>query len=63
MVIGKRAVAEIDASGGRLGARGQAQAGYVLGIIGTVLLVLSLVVGVIAAATGNFSFQIGSDLG
>jgi hypothetical protein len=42
-VIGKRAVAEIDASGGRLGGRGQAQTGYVLGIVGTVLLGLGLV--------------------
>jgi len=41
-VIGKRTVTEIDASGGRLGGRGQAQAGYVLGIVGTVLLGLGL---------------------
>jgi hypothetical protein len=41
--IGKRAVNEIDASGGRLGGRGQAQAGYILGIIGTILLGLGLV--------------------
>lgn len=39
-VIGARAVKEIDASGGRLGGRGQAVAGKVLGIVGTVLLVL-----------------------
>lgn len=41
-VIGKRTVSEIDASGGRLGGRGQAQAGYVLGIVGTVLLGLGV---------------------
>jgi len=41
-VMGKRTVSEIDASGGRLGGRGAAQAGYVLGIIGTVLLGLGL---------------------
>jgi hypothetical protein len=41
-VMGKRTVAEIDASGGRLGGRGSAQAGYVLGVVGTVLLGLSL---------------------
>jgi hypothetical protein len=40
--IGKRAVAEIDASGGRLGGRSQAQTGYILGIVGTVLLGLGL---------------------
>lgn len=44
--IGKRAVDEIDASGGRLTGRGSAQAGYILGIIATVLLVLGLVLAV-----------------
>ena len=48
--IGKGAVDEIDASNGRMGGRGAAQAGYVLGLIGTILLGLALlvVVGVIA---------------
>jgi len=41
--MGKRTLNEIDASQGRLGGRGAAQAGYVLGIVGTVLLGLSLV--------------------
>jgi hypothetical protein len=36
--IGKQTVDEIDAAQGRLGGRGPAQAGYVLGIVGTVLL-------------------------
>lgn len=36
--IGGKAVKEIDASGGAYGGRGQAQAGYIMGIIGTVLL-------------------------
>ena len=36
--IGKQAVDEIDDSHGQLGGRGAAQAGYVLGIVGTVLL-------------------------
>lgn len=40
--VGKRTVAEIDASGGRLGGRGQAQAGYILGIVGTIFLGLGL---------------------
>jgi len=40
--IGKRTVDEIDASQGRLGGRGSAQAGYILGLIGTVLLGLGL---------------------
>jgi uncharacterized membrane protein YjgN (DUF898 family) len=42
-VIGKRAVNEIDASHGQLGGRGSAQAGYIMGIIGTALLALGLV--------------------
>jgi uncharacterized membrane protein YjgN (DUF898 family) len=42
--MGKRAVAEIDASNGRLGGRGSAEAGYVLGIVGTVLLGLGVLV-------------------
>ncbi len=41
-VTGKRTLAEIDASQGRWAGRGQAQAGYVLGIVGTVLLGLGL---------------------
>jgi len=41
-VMGKKTLQEIDASGGRVGGRGQAQAGYILGIVGTVLLGLSL---------------------
>jgi TRAP-type C4-dicarboxylate transport system permease small subunit len=49
--IGRRTVAEIDASQGRLGGRGAAQAGYVLGIVGTVLLgfAVLMVVGLLAA--------------
>jgi hypothetical protein len=47
--MGKKALNEIDASGGRIGGRGQVQAGYVLGIVGTVLLGLSvLLLGVYA---------------
>ena len=58
--IGKRTVDEIDASQGRLGGRGSAQAGYILGLIGTVLLGLGLlflvgivVVTIIGAATSS----------
>ena len=43
LVTGKRTLAEIDASQGRWGGRGAAQAGYVLGIVGTVLLALAVV--------------------
>ena len=54
-VIGKRAVDEIDASGGRLGGRGVAQAGKILGIIGTVLVILGLLVFVLVLTIGGFA--------
>ncbi|WP_299049822.1 DUF4190 domain-containing protein [uncultured Nocardioides sp.] len=63
-VTGGRAVREIDASGGTLGGRGDAQAGYVMGIVGTVLLVLGslfvllyviLVIGLFAGFLGVLS--------
>jgi uncharacterized membrane protein YjgN (DUF898 family) len=60
--IGRTAVREIDASGGRYGGRGAAQAGYVLGVIGTVILILGVlffavvavivVVGSVSSTTG-----------
>jgi hypothetical protein len=45
--IGKRTRDEIDASNGQLGGRGSAQAGYVLGLIGTILLGLGLLFGIL----------------
>lgn len=42
-VMGNRVVREIDASGGRVGGRGSANAGRICGIVGTVLLILSVV--------------------
>jgi Domain of unknown function (DUF4190) len=45
--IGKRTLDEIDGSNGQLGGRGTAQAGYVLGIIGTVVLLLGLLAGLL----------------
>lgn len=59
-VMGKKTVEEIDASGGAIGGRGAANAGYVLGIVATVLLGLSLLVlvaligfGIIGAVTSS----------
>ncbi len=40
--VGRRAVKEIDASQGRLGGRGNARAGMIMGVIGTVLLILAI---------------------
>ncbi|MGQ4597117.1 DUF4190 domain-containing protein [Nocardia sp. R6R-6] len=45
-VMGKRALNEIDSSGGAIGGRGNVNAGYICGIIATVLLCLSLLFGV-----------------
>ena len=42
--LGSKSMKEIDASQGRLGGRGMAQAGKIMGIIGTVLLAILLVV-------------------
>ncbi|MGL5810963.1 MAG: DUF4190 domain-containing protein [Nocardioides sp.] len=57
--MGGKAVKEIDASGQQVGGRDHAQAGRILGIIGTVLLVLALLGGVgslaIGIATGDFN--------
>lgn len=44
IVVGRRALREIDDAQGRLGGRGMAQAGFVLGIVGTVLGALALLV-------------------
>lgn len=42
-IMGNRVVAEVDAAGGAYAGRDQANIGRILGIIGTVLLVLSIV--------------------
>ena len=60
--IGKKTVAEIDASGGQLGGRSQAQAGYILGIVGTVLLILGILFFILAAVTGGLSFEAGTNI-
>ncbi len=41
--MGKKTLDEIDASQGQVGGRGAAQAGYILGIVGTVLLGLGII--------------------
>lgn len=40
--LGRKSLNEIDASGGWLGGRGQAQAGFIMGIIGTAMWALAL---------------------
>jgi hypothetical protein len=46
-VMGNRVLAEIDASGGRVGGRSTANAGRICGIVGTALLGLYLVAGIV----------------
>jgi hypothetical protein len=41
-VMGNRVIQEIDASGGRIGGRGPANAGRICGIVGTILLGLGV---------------------
>ena len=56
-VLGKRAVREIDASGGTLGGRTQAQVGYIMGMIVTILMIIGVVVAAViiiaAVASSN----------
>jgi len=63
-ILGQQAVREIDASRGQLGGRSQAQAGYILGIIGTIygaLMILAVigffVLTVVLAATVDDGFE------
>ena len=43
VVMGRKALTEIDASGGAIGGRGQVMAGYICGIIATALMVLAII--------------------
>lgn len=59
-VMGSRVVREIDASGGQLGGRSQAQAGRICGIVGTCLIgvgllfvVIIVVIALAGLATGT----------
>ena len=57
LIMGRISMKRIDRSQGTLGGRGMALAGFILGIIGTVLLVLAIiavVVIIVIAASGGF---------
>jgi len=53
IIVGRKATREIDASGGQLEGRGMAQAGYVLGIVGTVLGALALLLVLFLVVLGG----------
>ncbi|MFC7496557.1 MULTISPECIES: DUF4190 domain-containing protein [unclassified Nocardioides] len=59
LVLGRVAMKRIDRSEGRLGGRGMALAGFILGIIGTALLVLAIIgviiLIVVAASSEDYS--------
>ena len=55
LVLGGRVRKEIDAAPGQYSGRGLATAGWVLGIISVVLLVLAVVFVIIGVAVGAFS--------
>ncbi len=48
-VMGRRALKEIDSSGGTIGGRGLVLAGYICGIVATVVLALVVVILVLVA--------------
>jgi uncharacterized membrane protein YjgN (DUF898 family) len=46
-VMGNRVVREIDASAGQVGGRSQANAGRICGIVGTVMIGVGLLIGIV----------------
>lgn len=56
MFLGRSSIKRIDASQGQLGGRGQAQAGFVMGLIGTVFLVLLIALVVVVIVWFNNAF-------
>jgi Domain of unknown function (DUF4190) len=53
IVMGKNAMAEIDAAPGRYGNRGTIKAGFICGIIGTALSAVGILLNVILLAAGQ----------
>ena len=46
IILGRNALAEIDAAPGQFGGRGQVNAGYICGIVGTVLSVIGIIINI-----------------
>jgi len=53
IIVGRNTTREIDASQGQLDGRGMAQAGFVLGIVGTVIFGLALLLVIVVFALGG----------
>jgi len=60
-IIGKRAEREIEASNGALTGDGMAKAGWILGLIAIVLMVLGILVFILLLAGGLMSADTSSD--
>ncbi|AXK87368.1 DUF4190 domain-containing protein [Nocardia farcinica] len=57
-IMGRRALNEIESSGGTIGGQGNVKAGYICGIIGTIILalyLLALVVVIVIAIIGGIA--------
>jgi hypothetical protein len=52
LILGRKATREIDASQGQLEGRGMAQAGFILGIVGTAVGVVALLIVVVVFVFG-----------
>ncbi|WP_280433390.1 DUF4190 domain-containing protein, partial [Nocardia brasiliensis] len=59
-VMGKRALNEIDASGGAMGGRSNVMVGYVCGIISSVLIILGILFVVLFVVLGLLGVWAGS---
>ncbi len=57
---GKEVMNEIDASGGRMGGRGQAQTGYVCGIVATIFLIIGVIGLVLVLSLGGVGAYLDS---
>ena len=57
IIMGRGALSEIDANPTAYGNRGTVFAGYLCGIIGTVLSALGIVLWIILLATGSYEFS------
>ena len=51
IILGRTALQEIDSNPGQYGGRGQVNAGYICGIIGTVLSVVGIIINIIVAVS------------
>jgi len=49
IILGRTALSEIDANPGQYGGRGQVNAGYICGIVGTVLSVIGIIINIALA--------------